>query len=227
MYNDQKFFKQIYKYSGTLVGLSENEEPAPCSILKKTILDFLKISESDRDKIWDSFGRLQFINLDIHSNERERLTQYFIYPEDFLDNILALTMGYFCKIWGNESNFNEISDNVIRLIKKTLDKEISWQIEDVCSDKKIFSDIDFSLLKGLYISPSAIPQKLFHKLNSYGISKWYEILEISELEIIKRFGFSVKAFDFLKCLWSLLPYAKYIAKLISPIINQNQRCPVK
>lgn len=224
MYNDQKFFKQIYKYSGTLVGLSENEEPAPCSILKKTILDFLKISESDRDKIWDSFGRLQFINLDIHSNERERLTQYFIYPEDFLDNILALTMGYFCKIWGNESNFNEISDNVIRLIKKTLDKEISWQIEDVCSDKKIFSDIDFSLLNGLYISPSAIPQKLFHKLNSYGISKWYEILEISELEIIKRFGFSVKAFDFLKCLWSLLPYAKYIAKLISPIINQNNIC---
>lgn len=128
-------------------------------------------------------------------------------------------MGYFCNIWENESNFNEIKDNVIRLIKKTLDKEISWQTEDVCSDIKIFSDIDFSLLKGLYISPSAIPQRLFNKLNSYGISKWDEILEISELEIIRRFGFCVKAFDFLKCLWSLLPHARNIAKLISPIIG--------
>ncbi len=224
MHNDQQFFEQIYKYSGTFFYLSENHEPAPYSILKKTILDFLKISESDKNKIWTSFGHLQLINLGIKSNELIRFKQYCIYPEDPLDNILALTMGYFCKIWENESDFNEIRDNVIRLIKKTLDKEISWQTEDVCSDKKIFSDIDFSLPKGLYISPSAIPQELFHKLNSYGISKWYEISEISELEIIKRFGFSVKAFDFLKCLWSLLPYAKYIAKLISPIINQNNIC---
>jgi len=221
MHNDQKFFEQIYKYSGTLVYLSENDEPAPYSILKKTILDFLKISESDKNKIWTSFGHLQFINLGIQPNELIRLKQYFIYPEDPLDNILALTMGYFCKIWENESDFNGIRDNVIQLIKKTLDKEVSWQTEDVCCDKKIFSDTNFSLLKGLYISPSAIPQNLFHKLNSYGISKWDEILGISELEIIKRFGFCVKAFDFLKCLWSLLPYAKYIAKLISPIIDQN------
>lgn len=58
MYNDQKFFDQMYKNSGTLVYLSENDEPAPYSILKKTILDFLKISENERNEVWSSFGCL-------------------------------------------------------------------------------------------------------------------------------------------------------------------------
>lgn len=93
MHNDQKFSEQIYKYSGTLVYLSENDELSPYSILKKTILDFLKISESDKNKIWDSFGHLQFVNVGIQSNALIQFKQYFIYPEDPLDNILALTMG--------------------------------------------------------------------------------------------------------------------------------------
>lgn len=219
MYNDYKFSERIYMHSGVPFCLSENDDPAPYSLLKKTILDFLTISESEKDKIWTAFGDTLFANAGIQSNTLIQ-NQYFA-QEDTLDTMLALTIGYFCKIWENESTFNETRDNVIRLINKILDKEISWQTEEVCSDKKISPAIDFSLLKGLYISSSAIPQKLFKRLNSYGISKWDDILEISELEIIQRFGFCVKAFDLLLCLWSLRPYAKYMVTLLSPVIDQN------
>ncbi len=68
-------------------------------MLQRTILDFLDISENERDCIWNSFESLRFADLDIPSDEWDNLYhRYCIYQEDSLDNILALSIGYIYKI---------------------------------------------------------------------------------------------------------------------------------
>ena len=71
----------------------ENSDLMSFSILQKTFLDFLDISEKERDYIWNSFEHLRFADLDIPADEWDRLHHYCIYQEDFLENILALSIG--------------------------------------------------------------------------------------------------------------------------------------
>ncbi|MBU0701194.1 hypothetical protein KKE26_07895, partial [bacterium] len=78
------------------------------SILQKTFLDFLDISEKERDYIWNSFEHLRFADLDIPADEWDRLHHYCIYQEDFLENILALSIGYIYEIWHDKTRFHEI-----------------------------------------------------------------------------------------------------------------------
>ncbi len=192
-------------------------EPAPFSILRRTILDLLKINENDRNYIWASFERLTLSNLETLSNKWEKLGLiYYVYPDDPLDSILALTLGYIHTIWNNESDFKEIIHNILCLIKKLLKKDISLEISSFCSNEKIFPNSYCSLLNGLTISPTFVYPGLVYKLHGYGIFKWSDLFKISEWDIVQRYGFCAKAIDFLKHIWLLIPHAMNIVKLLEP-----------
>lgn len=209
--NNSKNNTSVYK-------IFEYFEPAPFSILRKTILDWLNINESERNYIWASFERLTLSNLETLSNKWEKLGLYYIYPDDPLESILALTLGYIHTIWNNESDFKEIIDNILCLIKKLLKKDISLEISSFCSVEKIFPNSYYPLLNGLTISPTFIYPDLVHKIRQYGIFKWSDIFDISEREIINRYGFSAKTIDMLKYTWLLIPHVKKMVELLGPKI---------
>lgn len=195
---------------------------ASFSILQKTILDILNVNEQDRDIIWSSFENTSFASLKISSNKLAKLRHRGIYIEENLDYILPLTINYIHNIWDNDTDFYEVMDSILCLIRKLLQKEVFLQTNTIFSDKKIFSNIRLSLLDGLIISPTFVPQKLVYKLHRYRISKWTELSEISELEIIKRFGVNFRSISLLHCLWLLYPWAEILIEKLLPIINKKQ-----
>ncbi|MBU0568850.1 hypothetical protein KKC52_12515 [bacterium] len=127
-------FKVILKEPSALAkekpNLNLNSGLMSFSILQKTILDFFDISEKERDYIWNSFEHLRLANLDIPSDEWDRLHHHHIYQEDFLENILALSMGYIYKIWHDKTRFHEILNSVLNLVENALGYEVSF-IPDV------------------------------------------------------------------------------------------------
>jgi len=196
--------------------------PAPFSILQRTILDILNVNEQDRDIIWGSFENISFTSLETSSNKLAKLGQGGIYIEESLDYILSLTINYIHNIWDNDADFNEVMDSVLGLIRRLLQKEVFLQNSAIYSDKEIFSNLRLSLLDGLIISPTVVPQKLVNKLHEYKISKWTELSEISEVEIIKRFGVNFRSIGLLHCLWLLHPWAETLIEKLIPIINSKQ-----
>ena len=184
------------------------------SVLKKTIPDILEISEHDQEKVWSSFESFEFSRLELLLEEWDRLFWYGIYREDSLENILALSMGYICKLWNEEDRFNEILGAILDLMGHVLGRDIVIQINDIGDEKNIFDNNQLEVLNGLIISPTFIPQRIIENLYDHGISKWQDITEFSERQIIKRFGFSVKTLNLINCLWELYYFAKEICSRI-------------
>jgi len=196
--------------------------PSPFSVLQKTLLDVLNVNEQDHDIIWGSFENISFNSLEIPSNILNKLKHRGINTEENLDYILPLTLNYIHNIWSNHADFCEVMDSILCLISKLLQKEVILQTNIIASDKEIFSNIRLPLLDGLIISPTVVPQKLVNALHKYRISKWIELSEISELEIIKRFGVNFRCISLLHCLWLLYPWAETLIEKLLPIISEKR-----
>ncbi len=191
------------------------DSPLSFSVLTKTIPDILNISENDKEKVWSSLESLELSQLDLPPKEWDRLFWYGIYCEDSLENILALSMGYICKLWNKESKFNEIITAILNLMDHILDRDIAIQVNDIGDENNIFDDNQIEALNGLIISPTFIPRKIIGTLYDHWILKWQDITEFSERQIIKRFGFSVKTLNLIDCLWKLYPLSR---ELVSDIL---------
>jgi hypothetical protein len=195
--------------------------PPSFSVSTKTIPDILKISEHDQEKVWSSFESLELNQLNLPSKEWNRLFWYGIYREDSLENILVLSIGYICKLWNEEDKFKEIIETILDLMGHVLGRKVILQLNYI-DDWYAFENIQIEALNDLIISPTFIPQRIIGTLYDYGILKWQDIIKISEKQIIKHFGFSVKALNLIDCLidclWKLYPFAK---ELIFHIISFN------
>jgi len=184
------------------------------SVLKKTIPDILNISERDQEKVWSSFESLEFNQLNLSSKEWNRLFWYGIYREDSLENILAFSTGYICKLWNEESKFNEIITAILNLMGRVLERDVAMQINNIGDERNIFDDNQIETLNGLIISPTFIPPRIMDSLYDHEILTWRDITNFSERQIINRFGFSVKTLNLIDCLWELYYFAKEICSRI-------------
>lgn len=158
-------------------------------IQNKTILDIINISENDRDVIWRAFESIRWSSLDIPPNDWHRLAKYCIYEEDSLETFLSLSLEYIGTIWYEDAKFIKIFDTIIILIQNIVGHNIRLHPPHACSNNEIFSVMYSDFLDGLSISSSCIPQNLLDRLHYYGISKWNELSDLSEENIISRFGF--------------------------------------
>ena len=195
--------------------LNNISSPSHFSVLTKTIPDILNISENDQKKAWFSFESLELNQLNLPSKEWGRLFWYGIYREDSLENILAFSTGYICKLWSEEDKFNEVLDSILNLIRDALGRDVVLRVSDIGDERRIFKNIQIEALNGLIISPTFIPRKLIGNLYDHGILRWQDITELSERQIIKRFGFSVKTLNLIDCLWELYPLS---SELVSHIL---------
>ena len=203
-------FKMTFKTE-----IDQIDFPPSFSVLTKTIPNILKISEHDQEKVWSSFESLELNQLNLPSKEWGRLFWYGIYREDSLENILAFSTGYICKLWSEEDKFNEVLDSILNLIRDALGRDVVLLVSDIGDERRIFKNIQIEALNGLIISPTFIPRKLIGNLYDHGILRWQDITELSERQIIKRFGFSVKTLNLIDCLWELYPLS---SELVSHIL---------
>jgi hypothetical protein len=194
----------------------------PFSILQKTILDLINISESERDLTCRSFDRLRFADLTIEANEWDRLHRYAIYPEDFLTNILNFSLEYIYGIWQEEAHFIGVMDNVFRLIETSVGHDNPLQLMNICTGEKLFENIDFSVLDGIVISPSIVPEKMVNQLLRHEIKEWKDLSDITECEIVKRSGENTKSLSLLCCLNSLYPFVIRMSKYMHVPIAQKE-----
>ncbi|MBU2599660.1 hypothetical protein KJ849_03675 [bacterium] len=138
----------------------ENNISMSFNILQKTFLDFLDISEKERDYVWEFFECLSFADLDIPSDEWDRLHHYCIYQEDFLENILALSIGYIYEIWHDKIRFHEILNSVLNSVENVLDRNVSF-IPDVIKELPAVAreDIWIAVYNSIYDSYDAEKSK--------------------------------------------------------------------
>lgn len=192
---------------------SAKEAPATHSLLDKSIVDIIDISDSERNILSISFENLTFSVLDFSTEEWNRLGQFCIYPEDILDNILALSVSYIYKLWPSEPQFNQAVGSIISLIAEVLNKNIVLNIDNIGSKDKIYTDVSYYIPKGLFISPLFVPRDIVDKLSHFGIYKWDDILDLTEREVLMRYGFSGRCIELFVLFESIYPWVKKILNL--------------
>jgi hypothetical protein len=111
-----------------------------------------------------------------------------------------------------------------------LGRKVSLIIEDICNkelflinDKVELPQCELDVLRDLIISPTLVPKRIVVKLQKHGLSKWNDILEFSEYNIINRFGLNGKAIDMIGCLRDLYPYAMEHYNHIINIANNKKQ----
>lgn len=211
-------FKMTFKTE-----IDQIDFPPSFSVLTKTIPNILKISEYDQEKVWSSFEALELNQLNLPSKEWDRLFWYGIYREDSLENILAFSMGYICKLWNEESKFNEIITAILKLMRHVLSRDVAIQVNDIGDEKNIFDDNQIEALNDLILSPTFIPPRIMISLYNHNILKWQDIKESSEKQIINRFGFSVKTLNLIDCLWELYPLSRELVSHILFLDNHIEK----
>ncbi|MBU0702092.1 hypothetical protein KKE26_12520, partial [bacterium] len=90
------------------------------------------------------------------ADEWDRLHHYCIYQEDFLENILALSIGYIYEIWHDKTRFHEILNSVLNLVENVLDRNVSF-IPDVIKELPavVREDIWIAVYNSIYDSYAA------------------------------------------------------------------------
>ena len=184
------------------------------SLLDKTIVDIIDISDSERNTLFASFEGLTLSELDLLTKEWDRLCQFCIYREDTLDNILSLSISYIYKLWASEPQFSQIIGSIVSLISEVLNKNIALNIDSIGSKDKIYTDVSFFIPKSLFISSSFVPQDIVNKLSHFGIYKWDDILELTEQEVLNRYGFNGRCIELLILFESFYPWVKKLMNLV-------------
>ncbi len=192
--------------------------PATHSILNKTIIDIIGISDIEKNTLIEHFEHLTFSALDFSKEEWDRLCRYCIYQEDTLDNILTLSISYIYNLWPSKPQFSQVLKSIIGLITQSLNRDMILNFDSITNNAEIFSNVYVrSIVNCLFITPSFIPQNMLDRLHDFEIYKWSDFFELTEYEILKRYGLNEKAMECLLLLESFHVYADKLINIFKPL----------
>lgn len=149
--------------------------------------------------------------------EWKRLNQYCIFSDDTLDSILVLSISYIHALWPSEQQFNQTLKSLISLVEKTLNKKVVLRIDRIANNQKIFADNPHSIFNALFISPLFLPQDLISKLNECEIYKWDDIFQLTEHEVLKRYGLNGGSIELLTFLEVFPTHAEKLKNIFKPL----------
>ena len=179
------------------------------SILHITIPRLINLSPEEESFIWDLFDQQSLAELNIYSQEWSDLKEHCIYPEDPLNNILALTLNYFGELFDQEATFERLLDSVSTLISNALGRDVLVKIDDFpLTATPMFGDLNVNIFHDLPISSSVIPKQHLAILYEHDITRWKDLFELSEYKVIHQYGLSIGAINLLNILWTIYPYAQ-------------------
>jgi hypothetical protein len=196
-------------------GKANGEQPC---FLGKSLLNLSTLSDEEKELIWASFEGTKIIDSEIPVSDWDRLQNYGIYPDDTLETFLTLSIDYLYEIWP-DNNFNKIVEMIRDLMKNFLRRQVSFNDAEIYDNSLLFSGTQFSALTGLPLLSSFVPEDMVNKLFDYGITKWEQVIQLSECTIVRQHGFNTKSVSLLILLRDIRPVANEIIAKLMPVIN--------
>lgn len=196
--------------------------PATHSLLDKTIIDIFGISDTERNILISYFENSTFSVLGFTEDKWRRLSQFCVYQEDTLDDILALSISYIYKWWPSEPQFSQVLKSIISLITKALNRSVVLDFDNMTNNEEIFSNVSAgSIVNDLFITPFFVPQDRLDRLHDFGIYQWSKMFELTGYEALKRYGLNGKAIELLTLLESFHVYADKITNIFKPLEHRE------
>ncbi len=185
------------------------------SILRKTLLYLVDISESYYDYLISEFEHFSFLDLELNDSDKKKFLHFNLYPEDPLHYILLLSLDYLYLILESDNDFNRIFQKVLNQINKVLKLEFKQKEKIPACHKRIFRGIDFSNFNKLNFSPTYLPEKQFSYLTEKGMAYWSDISDYSELRAMENFRTPGVLIGFLHNIYNLIESAKQYESMMS------------
>ncbi len=131
-----------------------------------------------------------------------------------MTDILSFSIEYIFGIWNDGKQFKEIIDRVLITLNKSMQHAVSLHLIDLVGNKIVFSDVDFSTLEGIIITPTFMPEKLIKPLFDCGITGWNDLSALTERDVLNRAEADSESLTLLCCLQSLYPFVLKMAELV-------------
>lgn len=183
------------------------------NLLNTPVIELMDISKTEIDIALTTFEGMIFSQLSLTKDDCSRLETYYILPDDQLDIVLRLSIGYL-RVMLPGSHFNRIMNSVILCLKTVLKKNaLLIRVNEKLNGDKNFYNADFiSLFKELPITSSIIPEALLERLHKFNIYKWGQIINLAESASLD--DDIVNSIDLLLVINELNPYIDEIQDIV-------------
>ena len=118
-------------------------EPPPWSLLKQTLPGVLGLSADEEKVLWKVFANQTISALEFPAAEWKELSQHCIYPDDFLDSILAFSLGFILRVWNSDARLSEFIRHFLDIISTILERDLCLPENGLYSKQPIFSGIEW------------------------------------------------------------------------------------
>lgn len=175
-------------------------DPEDWSLLSRSLpelfwitLPFLDDTRSDM--------RITIDNLGIADTDLFRLREVALLPDDTVDLLLSMSLGYLLKTGISADSFSIIL-NSLECFSENKDLMKSFVISAKVSDTAIFHNISLDSISGMKIDLSSCNELhgLFDRKN---FTVWNDLINITERQIIKKFGLNYLSINTINSVWQL------------------------
>lgn len=183
------------------------DDPAPWSVLHKTLPDALGIEERMRLHVWDSAESLRIDEIDFNSDDRRRLAAVAIYDQDTVDVLLCVSLWFLLNSGISQHAF----DQAVSAVRSCV-PNVDWSLAcDTASDapqpQPILSEDDLDPVAGLRIDTCGVPQRAVEAAVAMGAYHWGDLLAVTEQKVCEQHGLCVQSLEIIRGLWGLKPHA--------------------
>lgn len=194
-------------------------DPANWSLLSRTFPDLYWITLPGSE-VSDDGGGITIASLGISTDDLFKLREIALFPEDEVDILLSMSLGYLLQVNISDESFSVILDYLSRFSGNKSISE-SFVVTAKVADTPVFDDLKTDLIAGFRIHENLL-QSLCEVLGSdKSLVSWGDVRKISERNIIKHFGFTLQALKTVRGLWQLKENAQILITRVSAGLPAN------
>lgn len=193
------------------------DEPAPWSVLKKTMPDLLSIGGNSLDALRAATEN-QCISdvVSLPASDWDRLAAENIFRDDRSDVLLSLTLDYLIELRISARTF----DILLKAVASWADTDSSTYTSSLiggASDQSILSDSEIANICCLRIDSFDVPEELLQKLPDSSLPTWRDLVGVTEKDILKKSDTYIDAVLQIHTLWQMKLFAKKATMEVSDL----------
>jgi len=197
------------------------DEPAPWSLLRKTIPDIFPLGDHELATLWVSAGeRSVGTSIDLPEDDWQRLAAAAIYKEDGFDVLLAVTLGYLVESQISPEAFDAIVDSVTSLVR-TGRQFAQYQPETAAIDKPIVTPTELAAIRGFRVDSFEVPEEHLEHLRARGVQLWGDLASVTERGVLKSSGLCLGALRRIREIWQMKLYAQVATQQVSGLPDES------
>lgn len=200
------------------------DEPAPWSVLKRTIPELFLFDDRSFDALWKAAESESIAGaVSLLEADWDRLAAIAVYKDDRLDVLLSLTVGYLLESSIGAQLFDALV-NAMATWMGVSGNTTRAGLDTVASDRPLVSGAEVSPIRNLRMNSFDVPQEVLHWLSGRELFTWADLTSLTERTILKGSDVCFDALSQVRAAWRMKLFAQQAMAEVNGELLQSCKC---